>query len=109
MTTPILSDAQIHHILEQVLLHQCACPSQLCKVILGLRELIRYEQECLDRTPGDAKVHLCIAKAAGQCEAIMNDCLAQVLDLEGWDKENLVMPAKLQEAQLRLADDAGAP
>ena len=109
MTTPTLSDAQIHHILEQVLLHQCACPSQLCKVILGLRELIRYEQECLDRTPSDAKVHHCIATAAEQCEAIMNDCLDRVLDLEGWDKKNLVMPQNLQEAQLRLAADEGTP
>ncbi|WP_303786627.1 hypothetical protein [Azovibrio restrictus] len=99
------SNEEVRHILEQVLVHQCACPSQLCRVILELRELARYERECLDRTATDVKVHYAIEKAAEQCEAIMNACLAEVLELEGWDPVTLTMPRHLQEHQLRLVSE----
>lgn len=99
------SNEEVTHILEQVLVHQCACPSQLCRVILALRELAQYERDCLDRTATDVKVHYAIEKAAEACEAIMNACLAEVLELEGWDPVSLTMPDYLKEHQLRLVRD----
>lgn len=105
MPTQTFSNEQVTHILEQVLLHQCACPSQLCRVILNLRELAQYERDCLDHTATDVKVHHAIEKAAEQCQDIMNACLAEVLELEGWDQTTLTMPKYLQEHQLRLASE----
>lgn len=99
------SNEDVTRILEQVLLHQCACPSQLCRMVLGLRELLQYERDCLDHTSTDVQVHQTIAQAAGQCLEIMEACLGQVLELEGWDPLTLQMPAALQEHQLRLVSD----
>ncbi|MDD3483959.1 hypothetical protein [Azovibrio restrictus] len=99
------SNEDVTLILEQVLLHQCACPSQLCRMVLGLRELLQYERDCMDRSSTDVQVHQTIAQAAGQCLEIMETCLGQVLELEGWDPATLKMPAALQEHQLRLVSN----
>lgn len=71
------SNEDVTRILEQVLLHQCACPSQLCRMVLGLRELLQYERDCLDHTSTDVQVHQTIEQAAGQCLEIMEACLGQ--------------------------------
>lgn len=96
------SNEDVTHILEQVLVHQCACPSQLCRMVLGLRELLQYERDCMNHTDTDLQVHQAIEKAALDCLEVMEACLDRVLELENWDPVTLTMPKALQEHQLSL-------
>ena len=96
------SEDQISHILDQALVYQCACPAQVCRTILGLRELHQYEEDCLDRTETDAKVHQAIGESTAESHAIMEECLEKILILEGWDMTTLAMPDALRKLQEKL-------
>lgn len=107
MKTRDFSIEEVTHILEQVMVHQCACPGQLCRMVLGLRELLQYERDCMNHTETDLQVHQSIEKAALASLEIMEACLARVLELEHWDPETLTMPKALQEHQLSLVKHGG--
>ncbi len=96
------SDDKISHILDQALVYQCACPAQVCRAILGLRELHEYQQNCLDRTDTDKKVHQAIGASAAESHATMERCLEEILALEGWNMETLQMPDSLRKLQEKL-------
>jgi hypothetical protein len=90
------SAAQVSKVLDQALIYQCACPAQVCRTIFELRELHDYQKNCGAGTDTDREVHATIAAAAQQAHAAMEECLAQVLRLEGWDMAALAMPENLR-------------
>ena len=88
---------QISRIIDQALVYQCACPAQVCCAIFELRELHDYQMACINDTLTDDLVHSTIAKTAEKTHAIMEECLTEVLRLEGWDLGTLTMPEALRK------------
>ena len=88
--------SQISKVIDQSLMYQCACPAQVCKAIFELRDLHRYQMDCLNDSINDVQVHSAIALAAEQSHALMEACLTKVLELEGWDVASLEMPEPLR-------------
>lgn len=92
------SDQQLSHIIDQSLIYQCACPAQVAKHLIGLRDLYEYQQNCINQTATDKAVHQCIAAHAKRAHAALEECLREVLVIEQWDMETLAMPASLKKA-----------
>jgi hypothetical protein len=90
------ADAQVSRVLDQALVYQCACPAQVCRAIFELRELYDYQRNCANDSANDRLVHETIAAATEQSHAVMEECLARVLELEGWDPQALVIPESLR-------------
>ena len=95
------SPSQISRIIDQSLAFECACPAQVCRAIFELRDLHRYQMNCLQGSQNDALVHQAIADATERSHALMEECLTRVLEIEGWDAATLAMPAQLKARQLR--------
>lgn len=95
-------DNQLTRILDQALVFQCACPAQVCRTLIGLRELFDYQLNCGNRTETDRKVHEAIAVSTAASHAGMEACLSHILELEGWDMTTLTMPAELRKLQEKL-------
>lgn len=91
------SAVQISKIIDQALVYQCACPAQVATTLLELRDLFDYQQKCQADAGGDAAVHHAIARATEEVHARLEDCLDEVLALEGWDRETLSMPPGLKK------------
>ncbi|HRE16254.1 MAG TPA: hypothetical protein PLW86_04180 [Rhodocyclaceae bacterium] len=92
---------QLSHIREQALVYQCACPAQVSQLISELLALYRYQADCLNRSDVDVRVHQAIANAAREVYPRIEQCLTEVLMLEGWDMETLTMPDSLKKAMLK--------
>lgn len=92
------TDEQLSHIIDQSLIYQCACPAQVAKHIIGLRDLYAYQENCLNQTDTDVAVHQRIALDAARAHAALEECLQAVLVLEKWDMHTLQMPVSLQKA-----------
>lgn len=91
------SPSQISKVIDQALLYQCACPAQVCRAIFELRELHEYQLNCANDTANDRLVHETIAAATARSHELMEECLARILELEGWDLATLTMPASLRK------------
>lgn len=87
---------QISRVLDQALVYQCACPAQVCRTLFELRELYDYQRCCANQDDNDRQVHETIAAATEKAHALMEECLARVLEIEGWDPETLTLPEKLR-------------
>lgn len=92
---------QLAHIIDQALIYQCACPAQVCQALIGLRDLYAYQQGCIESTDTDRAVHERIAAASRDSHALMEDCLQDVLVLEGWDMDTLTMPDNLRKRPVK--------
>lgn len=92
------SDQQLSHILDQSLIYQCACPAQVVKHVIGLRDLFAYQRDCLNQTDTDVAVHQRIAVDTQRAHAALEECLHAVLLLEQWDMATLKMPVSLQKS-----------
>ena len=92
------SNAQLRRINLQSVLYLCSCPSQVGMQIDSLRQLYEYQAHCSEkqRTELQHKVHQRIAEAAVEAHRIMEDCLQEVMAMEGWDPVSLEMPAGLR-------------
>ena len=90
--------AQVTRVLDQALIYQCACPAQVCRTIFELRELYDYQKNCANIPEEDQGVHATIAEATEGAHALMEECLARVLAIEGWDLATLTMPEHLRKA-----------
>lgn len=90
------SHEQLLRILDQSLVYECACPAQVCRQLLALAELYQYQLQCADRNDTDRRVHQAIAEGTRLAYAAMECCLGEVLDLEGWDRDTLTLPASLR-------------
>lgn len=89
--------AQISKVIDQALMYQCACPAQVCRAIFELRELHQFQMNCADDTANDRLVHETIAEAAELSHQLMERCLERILEIEGWDRATLTMPASLRK------------
>lgn len=78
-------------------MYQCACPAQVCRAILELRELHEYQLNCKNDTQNDVAVHSEIARATESAHATLEECLRVVLQIEGWDAATLTMPEQLRK------------
>lgn len=65
------TDEQLSHIIDQSLIYQCACPAQVAKHIIGLRDLYAYQENCLNQTDTDVAVHQRIALDAARAHAAL--------------------------------------
>lgn len=93
---------QLAVINEQAALYTCACPVHVSLQIANLRKLFDYQLECIANetvTDGDIQieVHKLIAAVTKQAHQLMEQCLDEVLDLEGWDKTKMEMPVGLRK------------
>lgn len=91
------SKEQLMHIREQALLYQCACPAQVSVLLAEIMNLFDYQHDCLNKTDTDARVHAAIAQASELAYPIFEQCLTDVLILEGWNMETLEMPPLLKK------------
>ena len=91
----------IARILEQSLIYQCACPAQVCRNINEQRALYVYQQNCLNTTDTDRATHQRIADAVALSHAIMENCLQDILRLEGWDTTTYEMPDIVKSKMLK--------
>ena len=89
--------AQISKVIDQSLIYQCACPAQVCRAIFELRELYEYQMNCANDSANDERVHSNIAMATEKAHAVMEECLSEILEIEGWDKVTLAMPEALKK------------
>lgn len=102
MMKQTFDSAQISMVIDQALIYQCACPAQVCKSIFELRELYEYQMECMNDSENDLLVHKAIAQATELAHELMEDCLRKVLEIEGWDTANLVMPELLKKKAIKM-------
>ena len=84
---------------DEALIYMCACPAQVAVSIAQLRRLHEYQRECEGRRDDELGVHDRIALAVSQAHAIMENCLDEILSLEGWDRQTLAMPPGLRQLQ----------
>ena len=94
------TDQELGQIIEEGMIYMCACPAQVAEAMRKLRELYRYQQQCLAQPSNNASVHSTIAASTIQAHATLQDCLDQVLVLEQWDRNTLKMPPNLRKRQL---------
>lgn len=93
---------QLAIINEQAALYTCACPIHVSLQIANLRKLFDYQQECIANETASGndiqmQVHRRIAEVTKQTHQMMEQCLDEILDLEGWDKTKMQMPAGLRK------------
>lgn len=97
------SDEALSQIIEEGAIYMCACPAQVAVELRGLRELLRYQDACLvDPGNDNHQVHKCISEAAMQAHALMENCMAEILAIEGWDRATLKMPEGLRRRRDEL-------
>lgn len=94
---PKYSKERLMRIREHALLYQCACPAQVSQLLAETMALFAYQEECLKQTDTDAQVHTTIANAIELAFPILEQCLTDVLILEGWNMETLEMPELLKK------------
>ena len=86
---------QLAIINNQAALYNCACPVHISMQITNLRKLFDYQKTCIDmpaESGAHIEVHQRIAEVTKQAHQLMEQCLDDILDLEGWDREKLEMP-----------------
>ena len=90
---------QLAIINNQAALYNCACPVHISMQITNLRKLFDYQKTCID-LPSESdvhiKVHERIAEVTKQAHKLMEQCLDEILDMEGWDRAKLEMPVGLR-------------
>jgi len=93
------SAQQLEKVINEALIYICACPAQVAEIVNKLRHLYDYQQNCIARESNDIsiEVHNRIAQATVEAHRIMENCIQDILRLEGWDPETLKMPEHLRE------------
>lgn len=91
------SDEQLHQIVEEASIYMCACPGQVANELRQLRHLIRYQRDCITEGKTPSLVHQTIEAASQEAHAVMENCLDRVLEIEGWDRATLKIPAGLRK------------
>jgi hypothetical protein len=93
------SALQLATINSQTKIYPCACPMQVSLQIANLRKLYDYQQNCMaasDNNELQVQVHQRIADATTKAHQIMEQCLDEILELEGWNRNTLEMPAGIR-------------
>ena len=95
------SDVELAQIISEGLIYMCACPAQVAEAVRKVRELYRYQMNCLQDSENERTVHQTIAETAAATHHQLQDCMDQILVLEKWDRETLQMPEYLRVKQLK--------
>lgn len=95
------SDVELAQIISEGLIYMCACPAQVAEAVRKVRELYRYQMNCLKDSENESTVHQTIAQTAAATHGQLQDCMEQILVLEKWDRETLQMPEYLRVKQLK--------
>jgi hypothetical protein len=98
------TNEQLEQILDEAMIYMCACPAQVSEQLLHLRKLFEYQNSCISKGSLLADVHRRIADATRLAHSEMEQCLDDVLKMEGWDPQTLVMPEGLRELRLKSID-----
>lgn len=98
------SDDQLIRIVDAATVYLCACPAAVAQEVMRLREVYEYQQSCLSDGALMEQVHLRIAESTKVAHAEMEQCLDDVLRLEGWDRATLSMPDGLRELRNKMLD-----
>ncbi|NML27346.1 hypothetical protein [Zoogloea dura] len=99
------TEQQLTSIVEEAMVYMCACPAQVAEELRRLRDLYAYQVNCESTPNTDPEVHRIIARAAVEAHAIMEACMDEILTLEGWDRETLVMPEGLRKIRDDLINE----
>ena len=99
------STEQLTKIVDEATIYMCSCPAQVAEQILHLRALVRYEEDCDRQVNADSVVHKTIAKASMQALQLLEDCLDEVLEIEGWDRTTMTMPEGLRQRRDKIAGE----
>lgn len=98
------SALQLAIINDQAALYTCACPVHVSMQITNLRKLFDYQKMCMDLDSSsesenivDIAVHQKIAEVTKKAHQLMEQCLDEILDMEGWDRAKLEMPAGIRK------------
>ncbi len=102
--TRIYSQQQLEHILEEAVIYMCACPAQVAEQLVRLRELYAYQMKCISDSSLMKDVHTRIAESTSRAHAELEQCLSEVLQMEGWDTHTLSMPAGLRQLRDKIID-----
>lgn len=97
-------DNMLKKIIDASMIYMCACPAQVAKVILDIRELYLYEQNCLSSGPLNAEVHELIAQSVIENHLRMEKTLDRILTIEGWDRNTLEMPDGLRQLRDKILE-----
>lgn len=100
------TDRELEKIVEEAAIYMCACPGQVASEIRGLRNLIRYQRDCIRTGKTPETVHQAIDASAQEAHAVMENCLERVLEIEGWNRETLTMPAGLRKIRDDLLNES---
>jgi hypothetical protein len=98
---------QLSSIREQAMIYQCACPAQVSELLAQMQDLYAYQSNCLNGTDVDVRVHENIAAATMAAYPVIEKCLTDILVLEGWDLNTLVIPEFLQKRLLAALETSG--
>ncbi len=92
--------SELKEINTQSVIYVCVCPAQVSHQILQLREIYEYQTRCIKQQDADSlgqQVHHRIAYSVKQAHDTLEQCLDEVLDLEGWDRTTMKMPEGLRQ------------
>ncbi|OIQ86899.1 hypothetical protein GALL_312310 [mine drainage metagenome] len=95
----IYTEAQLVKIIDEALIHMCACPAQVANQILQLRKLYRYQLDCEQDNAEQTEVHQTIGLSTTVCHAELERCLGRVLEVVGWDLDTPAMPESLRKSR----------
>ena len=91
------TDEMLSLIIDASAIYMCACPAQVAREIINMRQLYRYQLNCINTGSLNNGVHELIAKGVIENHARMEEVLDQILTIEKWDRKTLVMPENLRQ------------
>jgi hypothetical protein len=100
--SPVYSKQQLEHVLEEAMIYMCACPAQVAEQLIRLRELFAYQKKCISDSNLMKDVHTRIAESTRKAHTEMEQCLSEVLQMEGWNPHTLSMPAGLRQLREKI-------
>ena len=98
------TNLQLEQILEEAVVYMCACPAQVCEQLLQLRKLFSYQQKCINTGALMVEVHRRISESTQKAHVELEQCLSDVLIMEGWDPQTLTMPIGLRQVRQQTID-----
>jgi hypothetical protein len=98
------TDPQLEQILEEAMIYTCACPAQVAEQLLQLRKLFAYQNKCISTGTLMAEVHRRILQSTRIAHTELEQCLHDVMAMEGWDFQTLTMPDNLRELRQKTID-----
>lgn len=99
------SSEKLTEIFETTRDGSCACPADVCAAILAVRQLYETQLQCLlDAHEGPLRdSHGVMAYYSRAVHEQLEECLDQVMKIEGWNPLTLEMPPEIRKLRMRGA------